>query len=102
MLLLIPLDRTCHTRCLVDRTATQAMITVVENRDLALSDSFVWFIKRNLYGIRGPSLAHRNRDRSHAMADLYTRPKALMRKRGSWWSVAPYPREIIRYNIRGE
>jgi hypothetical protein len=78
------------------------MITVVENRDLALSDSFVRFIKLNLYSVRGPALAHRNGDRSHAMADLHTRSKALMRKRGSWWRVAPYPREIIRYNTRGE
>jgi len=96
MLLFLPFDtQTCHTRGLVDGTATQAMITVVENRELALSDSIVGFIERNLYSIRSPALAHRNRDRGHAMSDLYTRPKAPMRKRGSWWRVAPYPREII-------
>ena len=78
------------------------MITVVESRDLALSDSFVRFIKRNLYSVRGPALAHRNRDRSLAMADLYTCSKALMRERGYRWSVAPYPREILRCNTRGE
>lgn len=94
--------RKCHTRCLVDGTAAQAMVTIVERRDLALSDGFVRFIKRDVYGVRGPALAHRNRDRGHAMADLCTRPKALMRKRGSWWRVAPYPLEIIRCNIRGE
>lgn len=91
-----------HTRCLVNGTATQATITVVENCDLALSDSFVWFIKHNLYSVRGPSLAHRNRDRSHAMADLYTRSKARIRKHCIRWSVVPYPREIIRCNTRGE
>jgi hypothetical protein len=100
MLLLIL--ETCRTRCLIDRTGTQAMITVIESGDLALSDSFVRFIKRNLYGVRGPALAHRNRDRSLAMADLCTRSEARMRKDGSWWSVTPYPREIIRYNTRGE
>jgi hypothetical protein len=78
------------------------MITVVESRDLALSDSFVRFIKLNLYSVRGPALVNRNRDRSHAMADLYTRSKASMQKRGGWWRVAPYPLEIIRCNTRGE
>ena len=96
------MPETCHTHCLVNGTATQAMIAVVESRNLALSDSFEWFIKRNLYTVRGPALAHRNRDRGHAMADLCARSKALMRKRGSWWSVAPNPREIIRYNTRSE
>ncbi len=96
------MPETCHTRRLVDSTATQAMITVVESRDLALSDGFERFIKHNLYSVRSPALAHRNRDCSHAMADLNTRSKALMRKRGSWWRVAPYPLEIIRYNTRGE
>jgi len=96
------IPETCYTRGLVDGTATQAMVTVVENGDLALSDSFVRFIKSDLYAVRGPVLVHRNRDRSHAMADLYTRSKALMRKRGSWWRVVPYPREIIRFNTRGE
>jgi hypothetical protein len=78
------------------------MITVVDSRDLALSDGFMRFIKRNLYTIRGPALAHRHRDRRHAMTDLYTRSKAFLRIRGNWWRVAPYPREIIRYNTRGE
>ena len=78
------------------------MITVVESRNLALSDSLERFVKRDMYGVRGPALAHRNGDGIHAMADLYTRSKALVRKRGSWWRVSPYPREIIRCKARGE
>jgi hypothetical protein len=78
------------------------MITVVESGDLTLSDGFVRFVKRNVHSVRGPALVHRNRDRRHAMAYLYTRPKALMRERGRWWRVAPYPREIVRNDIRCE
>ena len=96
MLLLTP--DSWYTRGLVDGTATQTMITVVESRDLARSDGFMRFIKRNLHGVCGPALAHRNRDRRHAMADLYTRSEALMRERGSRECVTPYPREIARNN----
>jgi hypothetical protein len=94
--------RTCQYCGLVDGTTTQAMVTVVENRDLALGDGFVRFVKRNLHSVGGPALAHRNRDRRHAMADLYTRSKALGRERGSRGRVAPYPREIVRNNVRCE
>jgi hypothetical protein len=69
---------TRHSRGLVDGTATQATITVVENRDLAVSDGFFRFVKRNLHSVLGPPLVHRNRDRRHAMADLYARSKALV------------------------
>jgi hypothetical protein len=43
------------TRGLVDGDGppTQAMITVLVNRDLALSDRFVQFIKRNSHSVRG-------------------------------------------------
>jgi hypothetical protein len=74
------------------------MITVVENRDLALGDGFVWFVKYNLDSVCSPALPHRDRDRLHAMADPYTRSKAFRRERGSWGRVAPYPREIVRNN----
>lgn len=67
-----------HSRGLVDGTATQATITVVENCDLALSDGLFRFVKRNLHSVLGPALVHRNRDRRHAMADLYARLKAFV------------------------
>ncbi len=93
--MLLLTSETCHIRGLVDGTATQATITVVENCDLAMSDGFVRFVKRNVYSVRSPVLAHRDSDRRHAMAGLYTCSKARIRKRGNWGRVAPYPREIV-------
>jgi hypothetical protein len=72
------------------------MIAIVEDRDLALGNGFVWFVKSNLYGVVSPALAHRDGHCRHAMADLYARPKARVRKRRGGRRIAPYPRKIIR------
>jgi hypothetical protein len=93
---------TCQTCSLVDGPTTQAMVAIVEDRDLALSDSFVRFVKCDLHGVVGPALAHRDGHRRHAMADLYTRPKSLGRKCGGRRRITPYPREILRHDNRSE
>jgi hypothetical protein len=72
------------------------MIPIIENRDLALGDGLVRFIERYLHGVASPTLARRNGDCGHAMADLHARAKALAQKRSGWGRVTPYPREIVR------
>ena len=79
----------------VDRPTTQAMITIIENRDLAVGDGFVRLIKRYLHSVASPAMAHRNGNWGHAVADLYARAKALTQKRSGWGRVAPYPREFV-------
>ena len=69
---------TCHTGGLVDGPATQAMIAIVDDRDLALGNGFVRLVECDLHGIVAPALAHRSRHCRHAMADLHARPEALM------------------------
>ncbi len=94
--------QTCRACGLVDGPATQAIIAIVEDRDLALSNGFVRFVKCNLHGVAGPALAHRNGHCRHAIADLYARPKALVQKCGGRRRIAPYPREVVRGDSRGE
>jgi len=63
---------------LVDGPTTQAMIAIVEDRDLALGNGLVRFVEGDLHGVAAPALAHRNGHCRHAMADLYARPEALV------------------------
>jgi hypothetical protein len=78
------------------------MIAIVEDRDLTPGNGFVWFVKSNLHGLVSPAPAHRDGHCRHAMADLYARPKALVRKCGGRRRIAPYPRKIIRRDSRSE
>lgn len=95
MIVLPGTSEICHTGSLVDGPATQAMIAIVEDRDLALSNSFVGFVECDLHGVIAPTLAHGDGHCRHAMADLCARPEALVRKCGRRRRIAPYPGEII-------
>ena len=78
------------------------MIAIIENGDLALSDSFMRLVKRNVNRFARPLLAHRDGDGGAAITDLHARTEALARKGGRWRFIAPYPREVVGGDTRGE